>query len=127
MIGNHGSSLSCSGYRDFFHFYILLLGLKKKKSINHLRAGSVTEAGTQHPCLPMATYVTQMHCVHAGSGEIRVVWDWGVPMQGVCVSQPVQALRARQNSHGRAEVELSLLPSPGPSHQLCEAEFSTVL
>lgn len=75
----------------------------------------------------MATYVTQVHCVHSGSGEIRVVWDWGVPMQGVCVSQPVQALWARQNSQGRAEVELSLVPSPGLSHQLRETEFSTVL
>lgn len=63
--------------------------------MSHLGAGSVPEADTQHTCRLMGTYVTQMHCVHTGSGEIRVVWDWGVPMQGVCISQPVQALRVR--------------------------------
>lgn len=50
-----------------------------------------------------------MHCVHAGSGEIWVVWDRGIPMQGVCISHPVQALQARQNSQGKAEAQLSLV------------------
>lgn len=43
-----------------------------------------------------STYVTQMQCVEAGSGEIRMVGDRGVPVQGFRIPQPVQALWGRQ-------------------------------
>lgn len=77
--------------------------------------GNVTEAGTHHTS---STYVTQVHCVHSCSGEIRVVWDWGVPMQGVCISQPVQALRVRQtDGQGRAEIQLYLVKAQEKSSQ----------
>ena len=46
------------------------------------------------------TYVTQALRVEAGSGEIGVVGDRGVSVQGLCVARPVQALWVRQ-AHGK--------------------------
>lgn len=46
------------------------------------------------------TYVTQMQRVEAGSGEIGVVGDRGVPVQGFRIRRPVQALWGRQ-AHGK--------------------------
>ena len=42
------------------------------------------------------TYVTQMQRIEAGSGEIGVVGDQGVSVQGFCVPGPVQALQGRR-------------------------------
>lgn len=35
------------------------------------------------------TYVTQMHCVETGPGEIRMVRDQGVLMLGLLTPRPV--------------------------------------
>lgn len=78
-----------------------------------------TEIGTQH-VNGRITYVTQVLRVEAGSGEIGVVGDQGVSVQGLGIARSVQALWGRQ-AHGkgrtvRAEMtdgkQASSLPPP---------------
>lgn len=61
-----------------------------------------------------------MQGIEAGSGEIGVVGDQGVSMQGFRVPRPVQALRVRQ-THGQRRTTLAEStgveqadPSPAP-------------
>lgn len=70
------------------------------------------------------TYVTQMQGIEAGSGEIGVVGDQGVSVQGFRVPRPVQALRVRQtHSQWRTTLaestgEEQADPFPAPSSLL---------
>lgn len=67
------------------------------------------------------TYITQMQRIEAGSGEIGVVGDQGVSVQGFCISGSIHALWIRW-AHDKwrtvwAETtgEKQLTPFPAPS------------